>query len=176
VGWFSICMVKFEDHLTHSLGNIGLDLVSFLGSLRCHSAILSTQSIQVQDIKCSILLYFSARFTCESNICARTLNSRLISTDILPPILSPILFSIVQGFEYHRLGPESHSYNHWSCPQWCWIRHFSHKTRSLSMGPGSRLGVDDLGKWLTNSSGCRHSFVSLDPPSSFWLRSATDLP
>jgi hypothetical protein len=58
-------VVKLEDSLTNSLGNIGLDLMSLLGGLRCQSAIFPSQPVQVADIKCSVLLYLSARFTRE---------------------------------------------------------------------------------------------------------------
>ena len=153
-------MVKLEDYITNSSRNIGLGLVSLLGSEWYHSTILSTQFVQVQNFKCSILLYFSTRLTREWEMLI--LNHELISVDILPPILSSLLFSGLQKLKHHYLRSESHGNNNRSCHEWCWVGCFAHKARSLPMGPGSRLGIDDFGTWFADSSGCENSFISLD--------------
>ena len=111
-------MVKLEACITNSSRNIGLGLVSLLGSEWYHSTILSTQFVQVQNFKCSILLYFYTRLTREWEMLI--LNHELISVDILPPILSSLLFSGLQKLKHHYLRSKSHGNNNRSCHEWCW--------------------------------------------------------
>jgi len=62
-------MVEHENYLANSLGNRGPDFMFVLGGLWGHAAILSTQFVSIQDIKCSVLLCFPPRIAREYVVC-----------------------------------------------------------------------------------------------------------